>query len=588
MLWCIWVTWVLPGHPTPERGLGHEPLFWSSTDSSESPKPCPGSATGREIGFDHAHLARLIKAGRLSRGTDGLVDVAEAHAVTAQSDPAMRRKPVQQRSDRPVTQGAESPLGHRSESPAPVTTPDDARAAVRLIEQVLADEGVASTGPVDFPATSLAETILKARDRSLRIAERRKALVPIAAVKGRIASTFVALRRQIQQMPARHVAEMAAKLGCDAGALHGELDRMIHDTLSEMSAPTNADELTMELDDSDGQIELPRMGATVTAALGWDDTGAVVPFAGTVDTASSNGEGKKHGHHGGGHHSGSTSTYVPATSGSVAGSQHSAGGRGKGRTLTISAKSADMTGKLKEQRSAHMDNATFGDVAQAWGEKAGLTVKVDSALSSVNRPYWSMARESFMTWGERMAQQLDATFTIYNGTAAFTPRAGGSSASGQSLTSIDVAWGIDLSEWSIAPVLSRPDDGTFQTRWYDVVAATHEVETADGTTGKSPATHSHRVSAPDGDQAKAQSGSNKTESGREKGSGSVTIDGEPNAIAGALANVSGIRDGVDGTDLISGVTHSRSRHSGVITLLEPKQPAGAAGTDRSVGSAKAA
>ena len=316
--------------------------------------------------------------------------------------------------------------------------------------------------------------------------------MPIAAVKGDIASTFVALRRQIQQMPARHVAEMAAKLGCDAGALHGELDRMIHDTLSEMSAPTNADELTMELDDSDGQIELPRMGATVTAALGWDDTGAVVPFAGTVDTASSNGEGKKHGHHGGGHHSGSTSTYVPATSGSVAGSQHSAGGRGKGRTLTISAKSADMTGKLKEQRSAHMDNATFGDVAQAWGKKAGLTVQVDSALSSVNRPYWSMARESFMTWGERMAQQLDATFTIYNGTAAFTPRADGTSASGQSLTSIDVAWGIDLLEWSIAPVLSRPDDGTFQTRWYDVVAATHEVETADGTTGKSPATHSHR------------------------------------------------------------------------------------------------
>ena len=338
----------------------------------------------------------------------------------------------------------------------------------------------------------------------------------------------------------------------------------------------NADELSLELDDSDGQIELPRMGATVTAALGWDDTGAVVSFEGTVDTASSNGEGKKHDHHGGGRHGGGGG-----------GSQQSAGGRGKGRTLTISAKSADMTGKLKQQRSAHMDNATFGDVAQAWGKKAGLTVKVDSALSSVKRPYWSMARESFMTWGERMAQQLDATFTIYNGTAAFTPRAGGTSASGQALTAIDVAWGINLLEWSVAPVLSRPDYGTFQTRWYDPVAAAHKVETADGSAGKSPATHSHRVSAPDGDQAKAQSGSNKTESGREKGSGSVTIDGEPNAIAGALANVSGIRDGVDGTYLISGVTHSLSRHSGFITHLELKQPAGAAGTDSRMESAKA-
>lgn len=46
-----------------------------------------------------------------------------------------------------------------------------------------------------------------------------------------------------------------------------------------------------------------------------------------------------------------------------------------------------------------------------------------------------------------------------------------------------------------------------------------------------------------------------------------------------LANVSGIRDGVDGTYLISGVTHSLNRRAGFLTHLELKQPAGAAGTD---------
>ena len=147
----------------------------------------------------------------------------------------------------------------------------------------------------------------------------------------------------------------------------------------------NADELTMELDDSGGQIELPRMGATVTAALGWDDTGAVVSFEGTVDTASSNGKGKKH--EGGGH-------------GGGGGKEHSAGGRGKGRTLTITAKSADMTGKLKERRSAHMDDADFGTVAQAFAKKAGITVKVDGALASVHRKYWAMANESFTDLGD--------------------------------------------------------------------------------------------------------------------------------------------------------------------------------------------
>lgn len=249
----------------PETIPGHRPrAVWHSGDMGPSRPPHPRAgfrarapflvlgrifgvtiamsrlslrATGREVGCDHSHLARLVKAGRLRRGDDGLVDVEEARAALAGSDPAMRRKHRAQVEPTLVTRSAGSPRAHRSESPQPVTTPDDARAAVRLIEQVLADEGVASTGPVDFPAARLAETILKARDRSLRIAERKKALVPIAAVKSHISAAFVALRRQIQQMPARHVAEMAAKLGCDAGALHAELDRMIHGTLDEMSAP---------------------------------------------------------------------------------------------------------------------------------------------------------------------------------------------------------------------------------------------------------------------------------------------------------------------------------------------------------------
>ena len=137
-------------------------------------------------------------------------------------------------------------------------------------------------------------------------------------------------------------------------------------------------------------------------------------------------------------------------------------------------------------------------------------------------------------------------------------------------------------------MLSRPDYGTFGTRWYDPKAAAHKVEMADGSAGKSPAVHTHHLKAPTQDHAKGQSQANKTESGREKGSGSVTIDGEPNAIAGALANVSGIRDGVDGTYLISGVTHSLTRRAGFLTHLELKQPAGAAGTDSRAVSAKAA
>ena len=60
------------------------------------------------------------------------------------------------------------------------------------------------------------------------------------------------------------------------------------------------------------------------------------------------------------------------------------------------------------------------------------------------------------------------------------------------------------------------------------------------------------------------------------------------SLPGPWRTVSGIRDGVDGTYLISGVMHSLNRHSGFLTHLELKHPAGAAGTDSRAGSAKAA
>lgn len=131
---------------------------------------------GTAADCDHAHLARAVKAGTLPRGADGLVELADVEKLLANSDPAMRRKPAR----KVVTQAGASPVTLAAGSPPGVTTSDDAREAVRLIEQVLAEEGAPLAGPIDYPAARLAETILKARDKALRIAERRKILVPLA------------------------------------------------------------------------------------------------------------------------------------------------------------------------------------------------------------------------------------------------------------------------------------------------------------------------------------------------------------------------------------------------------------------------
>ena len=331
----------------------------------------------------------------------------------------------------------------------------------------------------------------------------------------------------------------------------------------ELTEGGETDRLTIELDDSNGQIQLPSVGANVSAAIGWSDSGSIVSFQGFTDEPKS---------------SGTTPKGADQEEGSIE-QLLSHGDRGSGRTLTITAHSADLTGKIKQPMQAHADNMTFGDVAKQWGQKAGLSsIQVDSALNSVKRAYWGIANESFMTWAARTARDLSATFKIIGSTGVFVPRAGGLSASGQALTGINATWGINLLSWSIAPVLGRPNFGTFSTRTWDALKATWSVATM-GEGGSGP-THTEQFKAPDQDQAQARSGSNSAESKRDRGGAdTVTIDGEPDAQPSAPCTVAGIRAGVDGGYTINRVKHRLSRSSAFITTLAFNQPEDGAGTD---------
>ena len=357
------------------------------------------------------------------------------------------------------------------------------------------------------------------------------------------------------------------------------IDSVLAPILISLSIKTDdkgtCDELSLELDDTDGQVELPRMGASVEAEIGWSDTGQVSSFMGSVDEGHSGGKGKD------AKSSDKAGKGDKAGEGGDSGPVHAAGSRSKGRTLTITAKSADMTSKVKGHRSAHMDKAKFGDVARAWGQKAGLSdVKVDASLAAIERPYWYMANESYMAWGDRIRREIGATFKIFGSTAVFVSRTGGMSASGKPLTPITVAWGVNLIEWSAQPILSRPQHSSFGTRWYDPLATTHGDETSSGGSGSIDAKHCHATKAPNKNHAKRQSDANKVEGDREKGGcDGVTIDGEPDAQPGAPCTIVGIRDGVDGTYLIESVTHTLSRHGGFTTKLTLKQPTAGAGVD---------
>ncbi|MFC2252513.1 phage late control D family protein [Labrys portucalensis] len=322
-------------------------------------------------------------------------------------------------------------------------------------------------------------------------------------------------------------------------------------TITDASGSTS-DAAEIELNDADGQILLPPKGTPISIGLGWAGEGTMVSFEGVVDTTPSQ------------------------------------GGRGEGTRLSITAKSADQNGKLKERRQRHKDKGKLKDVAEAWGKDAGLSsVHIDESLGNVERDYWAMLGESYTEWGVRIAAELGATFKVAGDKAAMVPRNAGKSASGKSLPTIYATKPGNLIAWRISPTEDAHRWQKYEVSWYDAKQAKHRKETVEvkpeeGSDGPPApkAGHVHRFRAASKDAATARAKSAKADAERESGSGSITIDGDPSAQAEALCILAGTRDGVDGTYRIDTAKHSLSRGSGYICELTLKQPQGDAGKDK--------
>jgi hypothetical protein len=188
----------------------------------------------RQLGISHPYLAKLAREKRVPRNKNGTFNVEAVRAkMAAITDPAMVRTGG---SSRVVTSGNSGPV--TSQDPArPVVTPDDAREAVSLISRILQEEGHTDPGTLDYDAVRIAETILKARERDLKIAERKKQLVNLERVKQHVFGAARLYRNVMLQIPTRHAAQIAAVVGCNTHELERELTRVIRETLMTLSEP---------------------------------------------------------------------------------------------------------------------------------------------------------------------------------------------------------------------------------------------------------------------------------------------------------------------------------------------------------------
>jgi len=226
-----------------------------------------------------------------------------------------------------------------------------------------------------------------------------------------------------------------------------------------------------------------------------------------------------------------------------------------------------------------MENKTAEEALNEAGKLSGHTVKVDPALNA-KREWWGMSDESFVHFGERIAQELGGVFKI-RGKQAIIADKTGKSISGAALAAVSATWGDNLISWDLTPRMGRPTFKAMGSRWYDLKAGRwmrekEDVQNADDDGAE--AEHNDRHPRADKDEAKHKAKSNAKDSEKEKGGGSVVIDGNATAKPGGTCMIVGARPGVDGAWRIEEVGHEYSR-SGWTTSLTLKMPGKETGKD---------
>jgi hypothetical protein len=203
------------------------------------PKPLQGISTARfakEVGVTERAVRKAKHVGRVVMFADGSIDLKPSLAAwTRNADPARGQVRI------PRTEaGPESGEALADALPGdvpPVKDKTSAYDAIKLVKDVLSQEGGDTVGLVDFGMARTAESILKSRERALKLQKQRGELVEIEAVRNHVSKAFIGYRQAMQRIPVRHAAAIAAEVGCDAAALDKALTRAITSELEALSAP---------------------------------------------------------------------------------------------------------------------------------------------------------------------------------------------------------------------------------------------------------------------------------------------------------------------------------------------------------------
>ncbi|EMX8696348.1 phage late control D family protein [Klebsiella michiganensis] len=156
----------------------------------------------------------------------------------------------------------------------------------------------------------------------------------------------------------------------------------------------NADELTISVDDSRGDIELPPRGAELSVSLGWQGEPLIYKGIYIVDEVSHSGPPDR---------------------------------------IDITARSADFRDEFNVKREVSWHDVTAERIVSAIAHRYKLKPIISEQLMSAEIDHADQTQESDMSFLTRMADILGAIATVKNGCLLFILPGGGVSANGKAL-----------------------------------------------------------------------------------------------------------------------------------------------------------
>ncbi|SFD28287.1 phage late control D family protein [Collimonas sp. OK412] len=191
----------------------------------------------------------------------------------------------------------------------------------------------------------------------------------------------------------------AFKITLDGQDITGKFaPRLVSLDLTECRSDS-ADELSITLSDTDGQLAIPGKGARINVQIGWQESGLVDKGVFTVDEIE---------------HSGAPDV------------------------LTLRARTASLIDTFRQPQERSFHDTTLGTVIEVIAFQQELKAGIAEALRGVKIAHLDQTRESDAAFLRRLGKKYDAAATVKNDTLLFMPAGRSKTASGRDLPVIRI------------------------------------------------------------------------------------------------------------------------------------------------------